>query len=184
MRITNPLDLGLGVNLGVGTALVALICPLLLISAPLSASDIDSNDAVAVVQEFNAAITARDIDTAVATLAEGSVLFQLRAVHPGMSDNPPLTADLRVTWQTVGKILFPMSDAYERVATITAVEADGDIATVWADTTTHTVRKGKEEPMDLAFSEVYLLVRKQDSWKIAGIADNRKPDSIRVDGSE
>jgi ketosteroid isomerase-like protein len=178
MRITNPPRPGLG------TALAALICLLLLISAPLSAADSDPNDPAAVVQEFNAAITAGDIDTALEKLAEGSVQFQLRAVHPGMSDNPPLTADLRVTWQTVGAIVFPMSDVYERVATVTAVEADGDVATVWADTTTHTVRKGKAEPMDLAFSEVYLLVKKQDGWKIAGIADNRKPDTIRVDGSE
>lgn len=171
MRITNTL----------GTALAALVCPLLLISMPLSAAD---SDPAAVVQKFNAAITARDIDTALEQLAEGSVQFQLRAIHPGMSDNPPLTADLRVTWQTVGAILFPMSDVYERTAAVTTVEADGDVATVWANTTTHTLRKDKEEPMDLAFSEVYLLIKKPDGWKIAGIADNRKPDTIRVNSSE
>ena len=27
------------------------------------------------------------------------------------------------------------------------------------------------------------LVKKPDGWKIAGIADNRRPDNIRVDGS-
>ena len=122
------------------------------------------------------------METAMDTLAEGSVQFQLRAVHPGMSDNPPLTADLRTTWQTVGAILFPMSDVYERKATVTEALAIGEVATVWANTTTHTVRKGKDEPMDLAFTEVYLLVLKPDGWKIAGIADNRMPDAIRVDG--
>jgi hypothetical protein len=46
------------------------------------------------------------------------------------------------------------------------------------------VRKGKDEPMDLAFSEVYLLIKKSDGWKIAGIADNRKPDTIPVNSAD
>lgn len=149
---------------------------------PLPAlADEAADEAVAVVERFNAAVTARDMEAAMDTLAEGSVQFQLRAVHPGMSDNPPLTADLRTTWKTVGAILFPISEAYERKSTVTQAQAIGEVATVWANTTTHTLRKGKAEAMDLAFSEVYLLVKKPDGWKIAGIADNRSPDSIRVD---
>ena len=100
-----------------------------------------------------------------------------------MPENPPLTADLKTTWKTVAAILFPMSDVYERKAEIIKAEALGEVATVWANTTTHTVRKGVENPMDLAFSEVYLLVRKPEGWKIAGVADNRQPDNIRVDGA-
>ena len=158
-----------------------LLASLLIISFQVHASDNDSAaQAVATVAQFNAAITARDVDAIMATLAEGSVQFQLRAVHPGMSDNPPLTANLQATWKAVAAILFPMSDAYERKAEIIRADAIGEVATVWANTTTHTLRKGKEEPMNLAFSEVYLLVQKPDGWKIAGIADNRKPDNITV----
>lgn len=149
---------------------------------PLTVHADDAGDAAAVVEQFNSAITARDMETAMSTLADGSVQFQLRAVHPGMSDNPPLTADLATTWKTVAAILFPMSDAYERKATVTEVQAIGEVATVWANTTTHTERKGRDEPMDLEFTEVYLLVKKVDGWKIAAVADNRQPDNIPVAG--
>jgi hypothetical protein len=74
----------------------------------------ESADAAAVVERFNAAVTARDMETAMDTLADGSVRFQLRAVQPGMSNTPPLTADLRGTWKAVAGILFPMSESYER----------------------------------------------------------------------
>lgn len=140
------------------------------------------DDAAAVVEKFNAAITSRDMETAMSTLADGSVQFQLRAVHPGMSDNPPLTADLQTTWKTVAAILFPMSDAYERTAKVTGVTSIGEVATVWVETKTRTSRKGREEPMELEFTEVYLLVKKADGWKIAGVADNRQPDNIPVSG--
>jgi ketosteroid isomerase-like protein len=159
------------------TALLSVT--LLLIQPAIAAND----EASAVVEKFNAAITARDTETAMTTLADGSVQFQLRAVHPGMSDTPPLTADLKATWQAVAAILFPVSDVYERKVDITQSHVLGEIATVWTNTTTHTVRKGEAEPMDLEFTEVYLLVKKPDGWKIAGIADNRKPDNISVAGS-
>jgi ketosteroid isomerase-like protein len=142
----------------------------------------DAADAAATVEQFNAAVSARDMDKAMEALADGSVQFQLRAVHPGMSDNPPLTADLAGMWQTVAAILFPMSDAYERKVEIADVRAMGDVATVWTTTATHTVRKNKADSMDLEFTEVYLLVKKPDGWKIAAIADNRQPDNIPVSG--
>jgi len=158
-----------------------LIAASLLAGLPAHADD--SANAAAVVERFNAAVTARDMNTAMGALAEGSVQFQLRAVHPGMSDTPPLTADLRGTWKAVAGILFPMSEAYKRTASVTQATAIGEVATVWTDTTTLTLRKDKTEPMELNFSEVYLLVKKPDGWKIAGVADNRKPDNIRVDGA-
>jgi len=133
-----------------------------------------------VVLRFNEAVTARDMDTAMAQLADGSVQIQLRAAHPGMSSNPPLTADLHKNWEMVGAILFPTTDAYSRELTITSEQLDGDIATVWADTVTTTHRKNVAEPMVLEFSELYLLVKKEGRWKIAACADNRQPDTIQV----
>jgi len=152
----------------------------LLVTTSLFAAD--SQQAVtAVVSDFNAAVTARDVDAIMATLAEGSVQIQLRPMHPGMPDNPRLTGDLRKNWQMVAAILFPASDAYERKATITDVVVNGDVATVWTDTRSHTQRTGKE-PLHRQFTEVYLLVKKDDRWQIATIADNRQPGNIRVDG--
>lgn len=136
-----------------------------------------------VVRTFNNAISTRDLDTALAQLADGGVVIQLRPPHPGMPADPPLTGDLVKTWQMVGAILFPSTQAYSRVATITEVTEKGDIATVWADTTTTTQRKGVAEPMVLSFSEMYLLVKKNGTWKIAANADNRQPDTITVSDS-
>jgi len=147
---------------------------------PAHAADQVENGPVAVVRALNEAISARDSDAIMANLAEGSVQIQLRAAHPGMSDNPPLTADLRKNWEMVAAILFPASEVYERNVEITASTVDGEVATVWANTHTHTVRKGVEEPMDLHFSEVYLLVLKNDRWQVAVVADNRQPDNIVV----
>jgi ketosteroid isomerase-like protein len=147
-------------------------------SSPATAED--QLDPVATVKLFNSAVTARDMDTAMATLAEGSVQIQLRAVHPGMSDDPPLTGDLTKTWQMVAAIVFPMSEAYSRTVEITSSTEDGDVATVWANTTTRTDRKDKSEPMVLQFSEVYLLVKKSGQWRIAAVADNRQPDNVPV----
>jgi ketosteroid isomerase-like protein len=164
---------------------VGLGCALL-VALVLQAAHADpAADAVATVRQFNEAIGARDMDTAMAALADGSVQLQLRAIHPGMSDSPPLTADLKKNWQLVGAILFPMTNAYTRELTVTKVIAEGDIATVWTETTTRTERKqGADTPTEQHFSEVYLLVRKPGGWKIAVVADNRQPDNVVIGPAE
>ncbi|NND54583.1 MAG: nuclear transport factor 2 family protein [Gammaproteobacteria bacterium] len=136
-----------------------------------------------VVKTFNSAVTERDMDTAMEQLADGGVVLQLRPAHPGMPENPPLTGDLIKTWQVVGAILFPSTEAYSRKPEITSVTEHGDIATVWADTTTTTHRKNVSDPMVLNFSEMYVLVKKSGQWKIAVIGDNRQPDTIVVGDS-
>lgn len=154
----------------------------LLTALPTSADE--AQDPAGVVRQFNAAITERDIDAALATLAEGSVQMQLRAVHPGMSENPPLTADLPTMWKTVAAVLFQISESYTRSADISESTADGEIATVWANTTTRTKRKDKDEATERSFSEVYLLVKKDGSWKIAAMADNRSRDNVQIDSAQ
>jgi len=158
-----------------------ILLALIIATAPASLAFSADQDPVAVVKKFNAAITARDIDTALSTLADGSVQLQLRAIHPGMSDNPPLTADLQKNWQMVAAIVFPTTEAYERTVSINSSVVDGDVATVWADAVTRTKRKNEPDAMVLRFSEVYLLVNKTGAWQIAAIADNRKPDTIAVE---
>lgn len=130
----------------------------------------------AVVTRFNQAITEQDLDTALEQLADGSVHFQLRPSHSGMGDGDiPLTVDLRQSWQMVGTLLFSATAAYTRSAEILSVEEYGDIATIWTNTSTETLSKNNEAPINLQFSEVYLLVKKDGAWKIAANADNRKP---------
>ncbi len=161
-----------------GRGLRYLAAFILLLMSPLWAQA--GSGPADVVTAFNRAVSERDLDTALAQLADGGVALQLRPAHPGMPDNPPLTGDLVKTWQMVGAILFPSTEAYSRVPTITDVVEQGEIATVWADTVTTTQRKNVAKPMVLEFSEVYLLVKKAGVWKIAMNADNRAPDEIVV----
>ena len=160
--------------------IVALLSILWSLTGPLQAAEPGPAD---VVKTFNTAVSERDMDTAMEQLADGGVVLQLRPAHPGMPENPPLTGDLVKTWELVGAILFPSTDAYSRAPEITEVTEIGEIATVWADTTTTTHRKNVAEPMVLNFSEMYVLVKKNEAWKIAVIGDNRQPDNIVVSGS-
>jgi len=129
-------------------------------------------------------INNRNVEGIIAELAEGGVQMSLRPVHPGMPAEMPLTSDIQGTWRTVGAVLFATTDSYKRATKVTDSIEKGDLATVWADATTTTVRKPGDEPMVLNFSELYVLVKKNDQWKIAAYADNRAPDTIVVNGSE
>ena len=150
--------------------------------ASLKAEPADvSHPAARAIVEFNDSVTNRDMDRAMALLAEGSVQYQIHPAHPGMSEEQPLTADMTAMWKTVAAILFPSTDSYERQIEITDIRVDGELATVWTQTKTITQRKGKDEPMVLEFSEIYFLVNKNDSgWLIAGNASNRPVDDIPV----
>ena len=159
-----------------GLAAFVLFCAL-----TLAAADDAPHPAARAVVTFNQAITDRQMDTAMGLLADGGVQFHLHPAHPGMAENPPLTEDMATMWTTVSAILFPTTDAYQRIVEVTNVSADGELAVVWTNTKTITQRKGKADPMELEFSEMYFLVNKNDSgWKIAGTATNRPVDSIPV----
>ncbi|MGI9307780.1 MAG: nuclear transport factor 2 family protein [Gammaproteobacteria bacterium] len=140
-----------------------------------------SHPAAQTVREFNQAVNTENIEAAVALIAAGGVQFNLRPAHPGMPIDHPLTEDMAAMWQTVGAILFPMTESYERQVEIEDVQVNGELAVVWTQTKTVTLRKGKTEKMILEFSEMYFLVNKDDTgWKIGGTASNRPVDSIPV----
>jgi len=141
------------------------------VSATATAAE---TDPAAVVSRFNQAITDRNLDTALAQFADGSVQFQLRPAHPGMDSNPPLTTDLLQNWQAVGAVLFSATESYVRSSEILSVEEHGDIATIWTNTKTETRTKDSTEPLQMEFSELYLLVKKNGAWKIAANVDNRQ----------
>lgn len=126
------------------------------------------------VRAFNAAVTARDLDGAVALLAPGGVQFVRGASHADMGETDErLAQDLTTQWQVVGAVLFSSTEAYERSVDVTSVDADGDVATVWTLTRTETTQAAGAPPSVLEFSEVWLLLRLDGEWKIAGVANNR-----------
>lgn len=129
----------------------------------------------ATVQAFNAAISARDLASATTHFADGAVQFTLRAAHAGMAASAPqgLSMDLKAHWTQVGTLLFSVTKAYTRTPTIIDTRTEGDLATVWAQLATETLERSAAEPRRERFAEVYLLVRKQGNWLIAGVADNR-----------
>jgi ketosteroid isomerase-like protein len=161
--------------------MLRVLCIALLLTATANPAAADTHPAAQAVVTFNQAVTARDMDTAMALLADGGVQFNLHPAHPGMPENPPLTEDMATMWKVVAAILFPSTDAYERQVQVTSMQADGELATVWTQTKTITHRKGQDEPMVLEFSEMYFLVNKDGSgWRIAATATNRPVDSIVV----
>ena len=151
-----------------------LIVLVLATAAPTRAAE---PDPAATVVAFNQSLSARKLDAALALLAPGAVQYTLRAVHAGVTTpSGSITSDLKNHWRTVGPVLFGVTKRYDRVARIEQTHSEGDLATVWATVSSKTVeRSGKQR--DDRFSEVYLLVRQDGSWKIGAIADNRGTDT-------
>jgi len=129
---------------------------------------------------FNAAFMAKDKDAAVATLAEGGAQFTLRSQH---EDAPPdqLQSEISGYWTLIAPVLFASTSSYQREVEILDTRADGDVATVWTNTRTNSTRLGANEADLNEFTEVYLLVRTPDGWKIAAIADNRQATKLADD---
>jgi ketosteroid isomerase-like protein len=154
------------------TTAAALAVTLLALSGLASAAD---GTPAATVQDFNAAITARDLGKAITHFADGAVQFTLRPAHAGMTASDPqgLTTDLKARWSQVGSLLFSVTSRYTRTPTITDTRVDGDVATVWAQIDTETLERNAKAPKVERFAEVYLLVRQDGNWRIAGVADNR-----------
>jgi len=136
-----------------------------------------ADDAAAAVRAFNEAITARDKDTAVAQLAGGGVQFTLRAQHEG-ADPGQLVTPLADYWSMIIPVLFASTSTYAREVEILGSEAHGDVATVWTQTHTESMRLGNDVADENDFTEAYLLVGTPAGWKIAAIADNRQATSI------
>ena len=145
--------------------LAGMLCSTLAIAAPDSPED--------TVIAFNAAFMARDKDAAIATLAQGGAQFTLRSQH---EEAPPdsLHTNIADYWALIAPVLFASTSSYQREIEILAARADGDVATVWTNTRTQSTRLGATEPDLNTFTEVYLLIKTADGWKIAAIADNRQ----------
>jgi len=132
-----------------------------------------------VVQAFNRALTARQLTDATALLASGSVQFTLRSAHAGVATGPSVTGDLKTHWNQIGPVLFAVTSTYRREPKILDTRVDGDLATVWTEIASETVERSGKSRKD-RFSEVYLLVKTKDGWRIGAVADNRGTDQMPV----
>lgn len=129
----------------------------------------------AVVRAFNAAISGRDLDAALATLATGAVNFSFGSVHgfsAGQGAAEPLTSDLALHWRTVAPVLYSASRRYERRIEQATTHVDGALAVVWTRLRTTTEPQSGDARV-LEFAETYLLHLDKGEWKIAGIANSR-----------
>jgi hypothetical protein len=134
-----------------------------------------------VVQAFNQALTARKLTDATALLASGSVQFTLRSAHAGVATGSSLTGDLKTHWNQIGPVLFSVTSAYKRAPRVLDTRIDGDLATVWVQVASETVERNGKSRKD-SFSEVYLLVKTAEGWRIGAVADNRGTDNLSVGG--
>ncbi|MGD9597741.1 MAG: hypothetical protein AB7G76_06905 [Steroidobacteraceae bacterium] len=130
---------------------------------------------VAVIHAFNAAISGRQLDQALATLAPGAVKFNFGSAHrfsapPGGAE--PLTSDLAVQWRTVAPVLYAANQRYLREIVAATAHIEGDLATVWARVrTTSEARDGNRTVLE--FAESYILKLDDGVWRIAGVANAR-----------
>ncbi len=129
-----------------------------------------------VVRAFNAALSERRLDAALALLAQGAVNFNLESAH-GFTSTPgatsPLTSDLAAHWRTVAPVLYATNRRYTREVDAASIQADGSLAVVWARLRTRAepLRGG---PTLLVFAETYVMHREVGGWRIAGIANSRQ----------
>lgn len=128
----------------------------------------------AVVRAFNADLSGRRLDSAIAAMAPGAVSFNIGSAH-GFSTTPatePLTSDLAIHWRTVAPVLYGASKRYERRVEQASTHMEGALAVVWARLRTTTERKDGTTTT-LEFSETYLLKLERDRWRIIGVASAR-----------
>jgi ketosteroid isomerase-like protein len=155
---------------------IMLVGALTLLSAHASTPAGPAATPLGVVREFNAALSQRRLDAALALLAPGAVSFQLQSAHSftGTPDRPePLTSDLTTHWKSITPILYAMNSRYERVVENVTVHADAHLAVVWARIKT-LAEPPKGAPTSLVFHETYLLREQDGRWHIVAIANSRQ----------
>jgi ketosteroid isomerase-like protein len=134
--------------------------------------------AEAVVHSFNAAFARKDIEGLVAHFVDGGVQFDLRPAHADQTAPQNLTQELKERWYGVTPILFAATKSYTRTVQVVDSRASADMATVWTKTTAAMVMPDSDKASSNTFTEVYMLVRTPQGWKIGAMMDNRETDTI------
>jgi hypothetical protein len=153
-----------------------MLCLVALAALTADAAGPPTNSPEEVVRAFNAALSERRLDAALALLAKGAVNFNLESAHgftstPGATD--PLTSDLAAHWRTVAPVLYATHRRYTREVDAAATQADASLAVVWTRLRTRAepLRGG---PTLLVFAETYVMHREAGGWRIAGVANSRQ----------
>jgi len=158
--------------MGIAIRCIAGLLALAALGADVGAAPPPSPAGVA--RAFNAALSTRRLDEALALTASGAVQFNLEPAHsfaPGTAS--ALASDLATHWRTVGPVLFASHETYLREVVAETTHVDGRLAVVWARLRTTSKLRGS--PATLAeFSETYLLHLEPGGWRIAGIANSRR----------
>lgn len=126
----------------------------------------------AVILEWNAAISRRDLGGMMDCLMDGAVQVQIESPHFGFG-KPELTKDLATSWQQVASLLFQIAESYVRTVSELETRIDGDLATVWAAVHAETQMQSDGEVIVRDFREAYWLTREGDAWKLAAVVNSR-----------
>ncbi len=130
-----------------------------------------------VVREFNAALSERRLDAALATLQKGAVNFNLESAHrftgAAAGAAEPLTVDLATHWKTVAPVLYATHRRYLREVDAATTHLDGPLAVVWTRLRTRA-EPLKGGPTLLVISETYQLHLEAGQWRIVSIANSRQ----------
>lgn len=130
---------------------------------------------VEVVRAFNAALSARELEAALARLEPGAVNFNFGSAHsftgaPGVQE--PLTSNLAQHWSGVAPLLYGSSRSYLRSVDTATAHVDGPLAVVWARVRT-VMEPASGSATTREFAETYVLRLDAGVWRIAGMASSR-----------
>ncbi len=145
-----------------------------------SAEEGDAAQVRGVVEMMNRAVTERDLPRLLSSFAEGSVNIDLFPVHrysaaTGEGNDAVKTANLHERWQAVAPILFATTKVYRRTIRAMDVHVDRGMAVAWLDVETETLstKEGATTKTN-RFSEICILRRYDDGWKIVALTNNRR----------
>ncbi len=136
-----------------------------------------------VVLDFNAAFANEDEEGLINTMVDGGVQFTIKSAHAGV-DPKGLTENLPEYWSGIIPVIFKMTRSYTRTANIIDSRVEGDIATIWADIETHSVRILIGTEKRQSFKEAYFVIRTDQGWKIAAIMDTRETTKLEDQPAE
>jgi hypothetical protein len=125
------------------------------------------------VVAFNKAFTDNSVEALLDSFAPEGLQYTVTSSHQGITPDA-LAVDARGYWSKIAPVVFATTKSYTRTAKILDTYAIADIATVWAEITTVSERKSGGDAKEQTFKEVYLLIKTENGWKIAGVMDNKK----------
>lgn len=130
----------------------------------------------AVMNDINEAITEGQSEQLIKYFATGSIKIDLFKAHDSsqeMAETDVETHKLKDRWRAVLPMLHNISSVYERKVTNINIQLDGDMAVAWMTIETKMVIKVSDEIKKNDFTEIALLKKINNQWKVASLTNNR-----------